>query len=143
MSAVTGPKARIILGAALVGGTILVTVVGLVSWRPAPVAASPPADILMSSVVADDGTLGWQQLCPGARAELPLAVLLEAVDAVRSADASTGTEVTVQLISAVPRPDGGERRVYVATARRPEIPQLQQKTFVVRTQASGCVEALE
>jgi hypothetical protein len=38
----------------LVGATLLVTVVGLVSWRPAPAAASPPADIFMSSAVARD-----------------------------------------------------------------------------------------
>jgi hypothetical protein len=97
----------------------------------------------MTSVATRDGALGWQQLCPSARANLPLGELLQAADAGRYADASTGTQVSMQLISSLPRPEGGERRVYVATARQPGVEQVLQRTFVVRTQANGCVEGLE
>jgi hypothetical protein len=132
-----------VLGVLLVVTSALGIVVAEASWRPLPVAPAPPADTFMTSVATRDGALGWQQLCPSARAELPLAELIQAAEAVRIADASTGTQVSMQLISSRPRPEGGERRVYMATARRPGVEQLVQKTFVVRTQANGCVEGLE
>jgi hypothetical protein len=136
---------QVLLGAMLVAPITVAIAVGLVSWRPPPAAASTPADAFMQSVVARDGALGWQQLCPGAQAALPLAVLVEETAAIRTAEAASGVSVSMRFVSAQPRPEGGERRVYVATARLPRDrdEQLIQKTFVVRTQASGCVEALE
>jgi hypothetical protein len=133
----------LLIGAVLVGAAALAIVVGLASRQVAPAAASTPADAFMTAVATRDGALGWQQLCPSARAELPLALLIQEAAAVRTADASTGTQVSMELVSSLPRPEGGERRVYIATARRPGVQQQLQKTFVVRTQANGCVEALE
>jgi hypothetical protein len=110
--------------------------------RDSSSAAGSPADAFMQSVVARDGQLGWQQLCPTAQAELPLEVLVQETNALRAADALSGVSVSMQFVGAHPRAEGGERRFYLATAHRSGAEQIQ-KTFVVRTQANGCVEALE
>jgi hypothetical protein len=100
------------------------------------------ADVFMHSVETRDGRLGWQQLCVAAQSELPLDELVHETDALQAADRASGMRVNMTFVRSEPRPEGGERRYYLATARRGSDP-LIQRTFVVRTQADGCVEAVE
>jgi hypothetical protein len=131
-----------LVGAGVCLAGLLAVVLYQTTTEHPPSAAGSPADAFMQSVVARDGQLGWQQLCPSTQAELPLAQLIQETDALRSSDALSGITVSMQFVGAQPRPEGGERRFYRASASRAGAEQVQ-KTFVVRTQASGCVEALE
>jgi len=108
-----------------------------------PARATVPADAFMQSVATRDGRLGWQQLCPEAQAALPLSELVQQTDALRAADQATGYNVSMTFMKSLPRPEGGERRLYLATARRAGSSELIQRTFVVRTQSNGCVEGVE
>jgi hypothetical protein len=109
---------------------------------PAAAAIPQPADTFMHSVAVRDGELGWAQLCPEAQLELPLEELVQHTTALRAADSAYQVNVTMEFVRAEPRPEGGERRFYLASARQFGALMVQQ-TFVVRTRASGCVEALE
>ena len=96
----------------------------------------------MQSVARRDGRQVWLQLCPDAQRELPVDQLIEETDALRTADSVYDITVSMDFIRTEARPEGGERRTYIASARHSGA-LLIQKTFVVRTQANGCVEAIE
>jgi hypothetical protein len=98
-----------------------------------------PADLFMQSVVQRDGGLGWHQLCPALQAQVPLAVLASQVQQQRSAEARQGLTLTLDYIGAHAQPQGGQIRLYVVTAHRPS-GWVGQRTYIVYTQASGCVQ---
>ena len=98
-----------------------------------------PADLFMQSVVKLDGTLGWHQLCPALQAQLPLSELASQVTEQRIAESGQDLTLTVDYVGAHARPQGGQIRMYVVTAHRPD-GLVGQKTYIVYTQVSGCVE---
>ena len=98
-----------------------------------------PADLFMQSVVKRDGALGWHQLCPTLQAQEPLSVLAGQVEQQRVAESGQGLTLMVDYVGAHPRPQGGQIRMYVVTARRPH-GWIEQRTYIVYTQVSGCVE---
>jgi hypothetical protein len=98
-----------------------------------------PADLFMQSVVRRDGSLGWHQLCPALQAQEPLSVLAGQVEQQRIAESGQGLTLTVNYVGAHSRPQGGQIRLYVVTARRPH-GWIEQRTYSVYTQATGCVE---
>ena len=98
-----------------------------------------PADLFMQSVVKRDGQLGWQQLCSSQQAQVPLSVLTSQLQQQRSAESGQGLTLTVDYVGAHARPQGGQIRLYVVTARRPD-GWVEQRSYIVWTQASGCVE---
>jgi hypothetical protein len=108
----------------------------LVSARPSA------ADTFMHSVARRDGRQVWLQLCPEAQREVPVEALVEETDALRATDGVYDMTVSMDFVRAEPLPEGGERRTYLASAHQSGATVIQ-KTFVVRTQASGCVQALE
>ncbi len=101
-----------------------------------------PADLFMQSVVKRDGALGWHQLCPSVQAQLPLSVLANQVKQQHIAESRRGLTLTVDYVGAHSRPQGGQIRLYVVTAHRPH-GWVEQRTYIVYTQASGCVENVE
>ncbi len=98
-----------------------------------------PADRFIQSVVKDDGSLGWHQLCPALQAALPQNVLVQQANAQRDIAARQGLQLTADFVGARPRPTGGEIRIYVITAHWPS-GSAQQRIYSVLTQANGCVE---
>ena len=119
---------------------VLVVPAYVMGTRWAAQATAPaPADLFMQSVVKRDGNLGWHQLCPALQAQEPLAALTSQVEQQRIAESGEGLTLTVDYIGAYPRPHGGQIRLYVVTAHRPN-GWVQQRTYSVYTQASGCVE---
>ncbi len=101
-----------------------------------------PADLFIQSVVKLDGTLGWHQLCPSLQAQMPLSELTRQVETQRIAASGQGLTLTEEYVGAYPRPQGGEIRVYVVTAHRPN-GWVEQRIYNVYTQASGCVEDIK
>src|SRR6266852_8128864 len=101
--------------------------------------APAPADLFMQSVVKRDGALGWHQLCPALQAQEPLSVLTGQVEEQRIAESGQGLTLTVDYVGANSRLHGGQIRLYVVTARRSH-GWAEQRTYIVYTQASGCVE---
>ncbi len=101
--------------------------------------APAPADLFMQSVVKRDGALGWHQLCPALQAQEPLSVLTGQVEEQRIAESGQGLTLTVDFVGANSRLHGGQIRLYVVTARRSH-GWAEQRTYIVYTQASGCVE---
>jgi hypothetical protein len=131
----------------LVVNSMLLVMVGLAGfWRYNSIvsaANSPtPADLFMQSVAAEDGNLGWHQLCPALQAELPRDVLEQQTQTLRDSHTQTGVTLTIDHIGDWPRASGGEIRVYVATAHAPG-GSTGQKTYVLQTQANGCVESVQ
>src|SRR6266849_9213708 len=104
--------------------------------------APAPADLFMQSVVKRDGALGWHQLCPSVRAQLPLATLTRQVEEQRISESRQSLTLTVDSIGSHPRPQGGEIPVHVVTARRPH-GWVGLRMYIVYTQTSGCVEDVE
>jgi hypothetical protein len=105
-------------------------------------AMSPtPADLFMQSVATEDGGLGWSQLCPALQDQLPRDVLEQQSMTQRTLQTQQRVTVSIEHVGDRPRPDGGEIRFYVATAHTAD-GSTGQKTYVVRTQASGCVESV-
>jgi hypothetical protein len=104
--------------------------------------APAPANLFMQSVVKRDGALGWHQLCPSVQAQLPLSVLANQVEQQRIAESRQGLTLTVDYVGNHPRPQGGQIRLYVVTARRPH-GWVGLRMYIVYTQASGCVEDVE
>jgi len=133
------PRVRIpILWLALL--VVLVTLTLLLATRWAVQSKAPvPADLFMQSVVKRDGQLGWQQLCPALQVQLPLSTLTRQLEQQRSAESSQGLTLTVDYVGAHARAQGGQIRLYVLTARRAD-GWVGQRTYIVWTQASGCVE---
>src|SRR5438876_4559693 len=93
----------------------------------------------MQSVVKRDDKLGWYQLCPALQAQVPLSTLASQLEQQRSAEAGQGLTLTVDYTGTHSRPEGGQIRLYVVTARRPD-GWVGLRTYIISTQASGCVE---
>lgn len=110
--------------------------------RAAQSRSAAPADLFMQSVITRDGALGWRHLCGDAQAQVPLALVRDQAAAQRVAEAGLGLTLTVDRVGVRPRSGGGEVRVYVVTAHRPDGSQLQ-RTYTLTTQASGCVAQVE
>ena len=117
----------------------LTLILGIGTRLAAVQANTPaPADLFMQSVVKRNGTLGWHQLCPALQAQMPLSALASQVEEQRTAESGQGLTLTVDYVGAHPQPQGGQIRVYVVTARRPN-GWVGQRTYIVYTQASGCI----
>src|SRR5438105_13108202 len=101
-----------------------------------------PADLFMQSVVKRNGTLGWHQLCPALQAQMPLSALASQVEKQRIAESRESLTLVVDYVGAHSRPQGGQVRLYVVTARRPN-GWVDQRTYIVYTQASGCIEDVQ
>lgn len=126
-------------------GLVLVLTTSSLLLAPAwPVQAKGPvpADLFMQSVVERDGNLGWHQLCSTVQARLPLSVLSKQVQELHLAESGQGLTLTVDYLGAHARPQGGEIRVYVVTGRRAD-GWVGLRTYIIWTQANGCVEDVE
>lgn len=108
----------------------------------AHMAPAQPADRFMQSIVADDGALGWHQLCPSLQAQLPMGELVQQANAQRTAAAQQGVWLTLKFVGTQPRQGGGAQRTYEVTAHWPN-GLTQTRTFTVLTQSSGCVEDVQ
>jgi len=124
--------AAVLATATLIGGT---------QWA-VQANAPTPADEFMQSVVKRDGALGWHQLCPALQAQETLSALASQVEQQRIAESRQGLTLTVDYIGDHSRPQGGQIRLYVVTARRPD-GWVGLRTYIVYTQASGCVEDVD
>lgn len=100
------------------------------------------ADRFIQSVVSNDGSLGWHQLCPNVQAQIPLHTLIQQADAQRAAAAQHGLRLTADFVGVRLRPSGGEIHIYVVTAHWSN-GTTEQRTYSVLTQKSGCVEDVE
>src|SRR5258706_4180740 len=109
------------------------------SYLGVPANTPTPADLFMQSVVKRDAALGWHQLCSPVQAQVPLASLVDQVERQRIAEAGEGLTLSVDYIGAHAQPQGGQIRLYVVTAHRRDR-WVQQRTYIVYTQAGGCVE---
>jgi hypothetical protein len=98
-----------------------------------------PADLFMQSVIKRDGALGWHQLCSALQAQMPMEELASQVKKQRIAESQQGLTLSVDYIGAHAQSQGGQVRVYVVTARKPH-GWVEQRTYIVYTQANGCVE---
>jgi hypothetical protein len=125
---------------------LLLLIVGSAGiWRGADVVrATPsvPADLFMQSIATEDGDLGWNQLCPSLQQQLPRETLEQLTATQRSIASDKGITLTVEHVGDRPRPNGGEIRFYVATLHT-EDGAIGQKTYVITTQAGGCVESIQ
>jgi hypothetical protein len=110
-----------------------------VTTRASRVQVPVPADVFMQSVVTRDGNLGWHQLCSGVQSQVSLSALVRTTQQQRQAETREGLRLTPSYIGADARPQGGQIRVYVMTAHLPN-GWVGQRTYIVYTQASGCVE---
>jgi hypothetical protein len=131
----------------IVLNSVLVVALAMVGyWRYSTALASAnittPADQFMHSVAIEDGALGWNQLCPALQSQLPKDVLEQQTETLRNSHEQAGITLTIDHIANWPRTTGGEIRVYVATAHGPG-GSTGQKTYVLQTQASGCVESVQ
>jgi hypothetical protein len=104
----------------------------------------PPtrADLFMKSVVTRDGALGWHQLCPTLQARLSIEELRQQASEQSAFDVGQGITFTTEFLSAHPQAKGGEMRVYLVTAQRPDGWQAE-RIYIVRTQSDGCVEDVQ
>ncbi len=114
----------------------------LAASRVAQTTPLVPADVFMQSVVRRDGELGWHQLCPALQRQVPLAQLRSQVEAQRISESKQGLNLTVDYVGAHPRSQGGEIRFYVVTAHWSD-GRVEQRTYIVQAEASGCVENVE
>jgi hypothetical protein len=130
---------------ALVALVLVVGIAAIGYWRVTNAAvddAENPADLFMYSIAIDDGELGWNQLCPSVQRQLPREVLVQHTIATRSSHSDAGLTLSIDFVGERPRVEGGTYRFYVATVYGPRGPS-GQRTYVVSTQSSGCVEAVE
>ena len=122
---------------------LLAALTFILGTRLAVQANTPaPADLFMQSVVKRNGTLGWHQLCPALQAQMPLSALASQVEEQRIAESRESLTLVVDYVGAHSRPQGGQVRLYVVTARRPN-GWVDQRTYIVYTQASGCIEDVQ
>lgn len=125
---------------------LLLAVVGAAYWRfttgGLPTPQATPADLFMQSIATEDGTLGWNQLCPSLQVQLPRDVLEQQTQLQRTSHTQAGVTLTINHVGDWPRTSGGQIRVYVATEHAAD-GSTGQKTYVVQTQASGCVESVQ
>src|SRR5262245_49081560 len=82
--------------------------------------APTPADLLMQSIVTEDGDLGWRQLCPELQQQLPRDLLVQESTTQRLHQASQGLSLGVEPVGDRPTPSGGRVHVYIATTYGPE-----------------------
>jgi hypothetical protein len=128
----------------LLNTLLLVGVATALAWRGADAgrATAPvPADLFMQSIATEDGDLGWQQLCPELQEQLPRDALEQQASTQRVFQLQQGVTLSIEHVGDRPRPSGGEIRFYVATAHRAD-GSTGQKTYVIQTRASGCVESV-
>ena len=83
--------------------------------------------------------MGWHQLCSSVQSQVPLSTLVGQVEKQCIAEAGEGLTLTVDYIGAHSRAQGGQIRLYVVTAHRPD-GWVGQRTYIVYTQAGGCLE---
>ncbi len=122
---------------------VLATPTLILGTRWAVQANTPvPADVFMQSVVKRDGTLGWHQLCPALQAEAPLALMTDQAKTQLISESGQGMTLSVDYVGAHSRPQGGQIRLYVVTAHRSD-GWVGMRTYIVSTQASGCVEDVQ
>jgi hypothetical protein len=129
----------------LVNAVLLLLVITLGIWRGANVVRANsqlPADLFKQSIASEDGGLGWSQLCPALQQELPRETLEQLTATQRSMASEKGVTLTVEHVGDRARPNGGEIRFYVATLHSAD-GAIGQKTYVITTQASGCVESIQ
>lgn len=126
---------------AMLGVVLMLVTLRVVTSRTAQVQAQAhvPADLFMQSVVMRDGNLGWHQLCSDARSQVSLSELVSTTTQQRRAETSEGLRLTLSYVGADAQPQRGQIRVYVMTAHLPS-GWAGQRTYIVYTQASGCVE---
>ena len=105
-------------------------------------ASSQPADQFMRSVVTQDGTLGWRQLCPSLQTVLPPNTMVQQANVQRADLAQQNVRLTAAPVGTRLQKDGGITHVYVVTAHWPN-GATQTRTFNVLTQPSGCVEDVQ
>jgi hypothetical protein len=124
---------------------LMLTLGAAAFWRftvPVLASESAPADVFMESIAAEDGDLGWNQLCPELQAQLPRDTLVHQSELQRAIQNHAGVTLSIDYVGGRPRPIGGEIRFYVANAYGTD-GSTGQKTYVVQTQASGCVESVQ
>ena len=129
----------------VVNAMLLLAIIGAMDLRltgAVPTTQVKPADLFMQSVATEDGSLGWNQLCPALQVQLPRDVLEQHTQALRDGYARAGVTLTIDHVGDWPRLGGGEIRVYVATEHAAD-GATGQKTYVLQTQASGCVESVQ
>jgi hypothetical protein len=114
----------------------------LTASRIVQTASPVPADVFMQSVVKRDGTLGWHQLCPALQTQVPLSEISNQAEAQRISEAGQRMTLTVDYVGAHPQLQGGQLRFYVVTAHWPA-GRVEQRTYLVQTQGTGCVENVE
>jgi hypothetical protein len=126
--------------------TVLLLLVGTAAaWRTSDVlhpGDPSPADLFIQSIVTEDGALGWQQLCPSLQQEVPRYVLQDMATTQRAISSAQGVALTVEHIADRARPGGGEIRFYLGTLRAADGSQ-GQKTYIITTQANGCVDNVQ
>jgi hypothetical protein len=91
---------------------------------------------------SEDGDLGWHQLCPALQQQMPRDTLEQLTATQRTIASDKGIKLAVELVGDRPRPNHGEIRFYVATLHTDD-GEIGQKTYVITTQASGCVESIQ
>jgi len=129
----------------VVNAGLLLTIGTLGIWCGANVVranSQVPADLFMQSIASEDGTLGWNQLCPALQQELPRETLEQLTATQRTVASEKGVSLTVEHVGDRPRPNGGEIRFYIATLHTGD-GAIGQKTYVITTQANGCVESIQ
>ena len=130
----------------LVVNAILLLLVGAGGvWRGAGAvraSSSTPADLFMQSIATENGALGWNQLCPSLQQQMPRETLVRVTETQRIFAARSGIALTVEHVGDRARPNGGQIRIYIATLHT-EDGAIGQKTYVITTQASGCVESIQ
>lgn len=101
--------------------------------------SASPADVFMQAIVTQNGQLAWQQLCPELQTKVPAVALGNLMNG----DKSTNQNVQLQVdaVGSHAWSDGGTIHVYVVTVHWPSAPDARM-LFVLRTQASGCVDGI-
>jgi hypothetical protein len=103
---------------------------------------SQPADRFIQSVIAEDGKLGWHQLCPDIQAQLPIDTLVQQADTMRAAAKKEGAWLTAESLGTHLQQGGWHIHDYRMTAHWPT-GATRQWTYVILTQPSGCVEDIQ
>jgi hypothetical protein len=120
---------------------------GAVSKAPSDVvnvrsSPSQPADRFIQSVIAEDGKLGWHQLCPDIQAQLPIDTLVQQAGTMRAAATKEGAWLTARSLGTHSQQGGWHIHNYRMTAHWPT-GATRQWTYAILTQPSGCVEDIQ
>jgi hypothetical protein len=115
--------------------------ISLASFRGADVGEASSTDVFMVAIVAQNGQLAWQQLCPSLQEVLPAATLAHLVAAQGAAYANQNAQLGVDYIGAHAWANGGEIHIYVVTAHWSSGTE-GHALFVLRTQVSGCIDGI-